>query len=289
MATGTTADFTVTRDKLIELGHKLIGVLEPGDALDGEQLQDGVDLLGMIVRETDQAGRWRWTIGAASSVTLAANVFVYTSANGLPTNIAELISASYRDSQGLDTPVKLIHAEGYEAINNKTETGEPQSVYLDENIVLASKTLRVWPMVNSVNAQSVVTGTDANPYKCVRAHVASAENRPVTGANYLLFWEAGGSGPVAWASGASYYAPQQIRLLFRRPIFDFDTASDTGDFPIQCPRMLLYKLAFDLGDLYGIPVEERNLMIGKSRGAYDDIFPSFKAKSTDIHNKVRFY
>lgn len=94
---------------------------------------------------------------------------------------------------------------------------------------------------------------------------------------------------MAWASGANYAAPQQIRLLYRRPIFDFDTASDTPDFPIQCPRMLLYKLAFDLGDIYGIPIEERNLMIGKSKGAYDDIFPSFKAKSTDIHHKTKYY
>lgn len=289
MATGTTADFTVTRDKLIELAHKLIGVLRPSQPLDPEQLQDGVQLLGLIVRETDQSGRWRWTISAASSITLVANTFVYTSANGLPTNIAELISASYRDTQGLDTTIKLLHAEGYEALSNKTETGEPRAVYLDEHIVLASRTLRAWPMLNSVNPQSVVTGTDANPYRCIRAHAGAAENRPITGANYLLFWEAGGSSPSAWVSGTNYAAPQQIRLLFRRPIFDFDTAADTPDFPMQCPRMLLYKLAFDLGDLNGISVEERNLMIGKARGAYDDIFPSFKAKSTDIYNKVRFY
>jgi hypothetical protein len=290
MPVGTTTDFTLTRDQLITLAHKIIGVLPPGQVLSGDELQDGIQLLNLLVRETDQSGHWRWTIGAAATVPLVANTFLYSSSNGLPTNIAELLDGcSYRNADAQDVRLELLQAEGYERISDKIQIGDPCAIYLTEHRDLASRTLYVWPTLNSVNTQSVVTGTDSNAYRCIRSHTASSDNRPITGANYLLYWEAGGTGPTAWASATSYTAPQLLRLLYRRPLFDFDTASDTPDFPQQWPRLLLYKLAFDLGDLYGIPLAERQLMVQKAKGAYDDIFPSVKAKSTDWHGKARFF
>lgn len=289
MAVGSTADFTLTRDELIELGYKMIGVLQPGDTLDGELLEDGKKVLGLVVRETDHSGRWRWTIDVASTLTLVANTFVYNSANGLPTNMADLVKVSYRDGQANDLPVKILKAEGYEAIERKIETGDPKFVYLTDNIVLASRELYVNPMLSSVNTQSVVTGTDANTYKCIQNHVADSTNRPITGANWRLFWELGGSGPSAWATSTSYTAPQLLRLLFRRPIYDFDSASDTPDFPTSWPRMMVYKFTFDLADYWGISKEECEKYIAKAKGAYDDLFVSNKAKSNNLHNKASYF
>lgn len=289
MAPGTTSDFTLTRDQLIEMGYKLIGVLEPGNVLEGELLEEGKKVLGLVVRETDQVGRWRWTIDVASSVTLVANTFRYTSANGLPTNIADLISASYRDAQAEDHEVKILKAEGYEAIQTKIQTGDPEAVYLTDHIALASRELYVWPMLNAVNTQSVVTGTDAAAYKCIRSHTGESTSRPVTGANYKLYWEAGGSGPSAWAADTAYVAPQQLRLLFRRPVFDFDNANDTPDFPISWPRMMVYRFASDLADHWGVSETKGAFFAQKAKGAYDDLFVSNQAKSKNIHNKAKFF
>jgi hypothetical protein len=289
MAVGTTADFTLTRDQLIELGYKLIGVLPPGDTLDGELLEDAKKVLGLVVRETDSSGNWRWTIDVASTLTLVANTFRYTSSNGLPTNMADLVKVMYRDSQASDHPVKILKAEGYEAVERKIQTGDPEAVYLTDNIVLASRELYVVPMLSAVNTQSVVTGSDANPYKCIQSHVASTDNQPVTGANWRLYWESGGTSPSTWATGTAYTAPQLLRLLYRRPIYDFDTASDTPDFPISWPRLMVYKFAYDLADYWGIPQERADRMIQKAKGAYDDLFVSARAKSTDLHHKASYF
>ncbi len=289
MATGSTSDFTLTRDELIELGYKLIGVLQPGDSLDGELLEDAKKVLGLVVRETDAAGRWRWTIDVASTLTLVANTFRYTSSNGLPTNIADLVKVMYRDGQANDHPVEILRAEGYEAIQRKIQSGDPEGVYLTDNIVLASRELYVVPMLSSVNTQSVVTGTDASTYKCIQSHVADSTNKPVTGANWRLYWELGGSGPSAWAEDTSYTAPQLLRLLFRRPLYDFDSASDTPDFPISWPRLMVYKFAYDLADYWGIPADKADRMIKKAQGAYDDLFVSAKAKSTNLHHKAEYF
>lgn len=289
MPPGTTANFTITRNKLIELAHKMIGVLEPGQVLDGEQIQDGIDTLGMIVRETDASGKWLWTIDASSPLTIAAATHRYSASNGLPTNITELVSAKYRNALGQDGDLKILKAEQYEAIAEKMRTDIPQAVYLTEHRDLASRVLFLYPTLATVTTGSVVTGTDAVVYKCVYPHVAAAVTQPITGANYSMAWAVGGSGPSTWTSGTSYTCAEQVRLTFRRPLFDFDTAADTPDFPLEWPRTIVYKLAFDLGDLYGIPLEERRHMIQKAKGAFDDIFVNVKAKSKDIHNKASYF
>jgi hypothetical protein len=94
-------------------------------------------------------------------------------------------------------------------------------------------------------------------------------------------------------SGTAYTAPDQLRITYRRPIYDFTQSSDTPDFPMQWPRLILFRLADDLGDLYGIPMEERNRMIQKAKASFTDIFAGggagAKVKSGKPHNKVRYF
>lgn len=289
-STGQTVDFTLTRDQLIALAHKVIGVLEPGQVLDGEQLQDGIDLLGLIVRETDAAGKHRWTVQEATQLPLKTRTFYYDSNSSLPTMISDLLSASFRTgSTGRDVTLKILKAEEYETITDKMQYGTPQGVYLTEQIDLSLRGLYIWPLPTDVGTQSVVTGTDGQTYRCIRSHEADSTNQPVSGANWRLVWELGGSSPAAWASGTDYVAPMQIRLLYRRPIYDFLAADSQPDFPRPWPRHLLYKLAFDLGDLYGIPMDERNLMINKAKGAYEDLFPSAQVKGQNLRPRVRYF
>jgi hypothetical protein len=286
---GQTFDATITRDRLIEMAHNAIGVLEPGQSLDAEQLQDGIDLLGLIVRETDAAGKWLWTIEAATHLTLAASTFRYDANNGLATNIAELLTVFYRDAQGKDSQVTPITSEQYESLSDKMAPGVPTLAYLTEHRDLAHRELFLDPMVSAVTTGAQVLGDDNNSYKCIYPHLASLTNRPVTGANARMVWELGGLIPSTWISGASYVSTEQLRMTYRRPIFDFDKADDIPDFPISWPRTILYKLAFDLGDIYGIPIDERKVMVDKAKGAFSDVFPSTRAKSKNIHSKVKFF
>lgn len=283
-ANSTSTYLTITRDKFIELAHKIIGVLEPSQVLDGEQLQDGIDLLSLQVREVDQSGRWRWTIDEAQHVPITSNTYVYNMDRGLPGNIAELLTATYRDSNGTDSPLKILRAEGYEEISNKIRQGNPNAVYLTDTTDLSLRTLYTYPSPGTVSTQSLIAG----PYRCIRSHTADASSEPITGKNWRVFWENGGEGTTSWASGTQYTAPPMIRLLYRRPITDFANADSTPDFPMQWPRLLLYELAFDLADIYSIPLDERTYLIEKAKGAKDNIFPSTKTKTTNIHNKVRY-
>jgi hypothetical protein len=202
----------------------------------------------------------------------------------------DIVTAVYRAPDGTDTPLDIYTAADWASINNKFEVGDPSLVFLEPNKLLASKILYVWPARQSVNTQTVITGTDALAYRCVRSHTAAADNRPITGANYLLYWELGGSGPAAWASGSSYVAPQQIRFTYKRPLFDFDLATDNPDFPSACDMYLVYRLAAVLSDDYGLAIEERQRLEGKAKAEYDTVYTGVQVpKATSQYNRARYY
>jgi hypothetical protein len=286
----STADFTLTRDQLITAAFETAKIKAEDEALSPEQLNIGIIRLGLIVREVDQSGKWVWTIQEAKHLSLAAGVAVYDANNGLPQNISELVSVVYRSANGCDSPpLKILAAESYEDIRNKLETGEPQAVYLTNDINLAQRRLYAWPHLETITAQSKVTGTDTYIYKCIAPHTSSETNKPILGANWRMVWELSSGSTSVWASGSAYTAAESLRMVIKRPIFDFDQAGNTPDFPIQFPRLLMYRLASDLGDVYGIPQEQKDTIMGKIKGSFSDIFASTRPKTNNIHNKATFF
>ena len=289
--TTRTTNFSLTRTQLIEKAYRVIGILEPGQAMDAEMLEEGESSLNLIVRETDVSGKWRWTVESSFHLPLSANVSVYTVQSGeLPDNIVELITVKYRNAAGLDYPIEIITAERYETIALKTEAGIPLCVYLTEHINLEDRSLYIWKTPSEVQTQSEVEDANVN-YRCIRPHTSSLLTRPGVGANWTMYWEVGGGNGSAWSQNIDYVSTDQLRITHRRPLLDFNHAEDRPDFPVQWPRMILYKLAFDLGDIWSIPLPERELMIQKAKAAYKDIFPSVKNKSSNgsRHNKAKYF
>ncbi|MDD5501463.1 MAG: hypothetical protein PHH57_07300, partial [Candidatus Omnitrophica bacterium] len=52
----------------------------------------------------------------------------------------------------------------------------------------------------------IVTGTDGLDYRCIRYHLSSSDNRPITGASYATYWQtpAVTTRGVAWQNSTSY-------------------------------------------------------------------------------------
>ena len=290
MSIGTTFDSNLTRNGLVQRAYRDIGVLEQGESLDSNLLSDGVDSLNLIIREMDAQGKHLTAVGATpSTVTLKANTWSYTSSNGLPTNILALTKVTYRNPAAEDLPVTILQHQEFEEIQSKLSSGDPTHVFLSDHITIGSKTLLVYPSLSSVNTQSVVTGTDAAAYKCIRSHTSDSDNKPITGSQYLLYWESGGSGPVAWATATAYVAPQLLRLWFRKPLFDFDVAGDNPDLPLFYTRYLLYKLEEELGMAHGLSPTELAWLERKRKEAYETIFPGLIPSTTGYHNKAKYY
>lgn len=288
MAVGTTFDHSITRDELIALAYRKVGALPEGQPLSGTMHQDGLMELGLLVRELSDDEIYLHA-QETNTLTLQANVFQYTIANGLPARISQLDTVKYRSPSGLDLPVEILSRSQYEAISNKFLTGEPCSVFLSDEVQVSARTLSIWPAPSTVTAQSVVTGTDAGPYRCIRSHAGDSLSRPITGANWRLFWESGGSGPATWVSGTAYTAPALLRISSLRPLFDFDAATDNPDLPASQASALLYILMSRLGVGYlTLPELERHEATGYS--ALARVFRRTMVKrTTKLHNNALYF
>ncbi len=286
---GRTADSHLTRNELIELAYEDIKVKAEGEPLSADLLLTGIKKLNLIMREYDLAGKHLWAISQTpTTIPLVANTFVYTSANGLPTNILSIVEASYGNGSGSDTPLEILTTEQYERIGNKAEIGDPRFLFLTENTALASKTLYVSPTLSSVNTQSVVNGTNAVIKRCIRSHTADSTNRPITGANHLLYWEDGGSSPGTWTTGTSYTAPQLVRLWFKRPLYDFDAADDNPDMPQGWAHWLQQELAIRLSPGHNVTAEKIQIMRSLRNESYERVFRSVQPQTTKTKNLVEY-
>jgi len=294
MAVGTTSNYNLTRDELIREAYEEIGVLRPEDAtaMSSPLQQAGIKRLNLIIREMDgklvDRNKSLWAL-SEDYLILVAGQPVYSTSAGLASGIMDLVSVTYRNTSGDDTPLDIITTEQYEALTNKNDVGDPQKVYLKKHATLSSQTLYVWPVKSSVTAGSVATGSDANDYTCIQTHSSLAITKPITGDSYTQFWKLTGSGGSAWATGTDYTNGELLRYVYKRPLLDFDTASDNPDMPQEWTRYLKFRLAYDLSGGYGIGIDERQELKGQYREAESMIFPATQSRTTDDYNKSEYF
>lgn len=288
MPIGSTHDSNLTRDQLITQAYKMIGVLEEGETLSAALQSDAILSLNMILRHLSDQDVYLHAL-STSALTLIANTWVYTSSNGLPTTIQRLVAVVYRDSSAMDWPVDILSREQYEALPDKLAIGDPAHAFLSDDLTIAARTLRIHPTLSSVNTQSVVTGTDSNAYKCIKSHTADSTNRPITGANYLQYWDAGGSSPAAWSSGTAYLAPQLLRLTSERPLYDFDAATDNPEIPSSHTLFLKYRLAGDLAPNFNLSVDRIKFLHDLADVWFFKTFKKSMQKHTTARPVVRYF
>jgi len=289
MSTGSTFDHTISRDQLIALAFKECHALEHGGVVDAVMQDDGVMALGLLVRELSDQDVYIHA-QQTDSLALVANQSVYTSTDSLPTDLGTLLKVVYRDGQHADHNVTILDRLQYESTAQKVAVGDPAAVFLTDELTLSSRTLYVIGVPSSIDTQSVVTGTDASVYRCIKQHTADSTNCPVTGANWRLYWELGGSGPAVWATDTAYTAPQLLRLTSERPLYDFDAAGDNPDLPASHANYLKYLLAARLGGPYGLTSSEIAWCEGMADKIYSKTFrKAMRKKTTSIHGKARYF
>ena len=292
MAVGTTADFGFKRNQIIAAAFRKIRAYPPDGVLSQDKIDAAVKALNAALREEDLEGtgleRHLWALDE-KTIQLAAKRYVYGANEGLNASILDLIEIHYRDTSGDDSPVDIITAGQYERLIDKDETGDVKRVYLKEDRLLASQLFYIHPAPATVGTTSEVTGTDAQNYRCIMGHTSAAENRPITGASWRLYWEKGGSSGVAWVTGTAYTNGELVRYLFKRPLFDFDAPTDDPDFPKGWDNYLIWRLAWELSPDYEIPLDERVWLERTWRNKKEALFPSKKPKTTDFHNKACYF
>ncbi|MFQ5640834.1 MAG: hypothetical protein ACE5IR_22880 [bacterium] len=286
------SDFNLNRDDIISAAFRKLRVIGYGVGLSGNQVAQGSQALNLIIREEDLAGTgtsrdvWAESTG---TIILKSGGYIYSTSDGLKSDITEITRAVFRNTSGGDTPIDVISGEQYEEIEDKNETGDVCKIYLKRESLPANQTLYVWPVPTALGTTSEVIGSDSLNYSAIMGHTAASINQPITGGSYKLYWEQQGSSGGAWASGTSYTSGASIHYTYKRLLLDFDLNTDKPDMRQGMNRYLILRLAYDLSPEYGMSMDERLWLKSEYTDIKRKLFSSTQSNSQDFHNKGVFF
>ena len=134
---------------IVEESYERIGI----SGVSGYQLKGARRSLNIMFQEWSNRGLHYWEV-ANNSITLVNNQSVYTmfrstadgtsSANAVY-GVDDILEASYRNSSNVDTPLTKISRSTYQALSNKTSTGQPTQYFVQRFIDKITVTLYLTP------------------------------------------------------------------------------------------------------------------------------------------------
>lgn len=210
--------YSITRDQIIALALRKLGVLEIGDTPDANAVADASMVLNLLIKQLNTEGLKLWK-NSEIIIPLTANKTVYTLGgsnsdlmyDSLAPTVAitdrplKAIQGFYRNNQAspaIDTPVMLVSKQEYNTLGSKFSTGTANTIFYD---------------VKQLNGLLYV---------------------------YLT--------PDAYS--ASNLA---LHVVCQMPLNDLTKATDTPDFPNEWMNCLMWNLADQLALEYGVPMNAR--------------------------------
>ena len=134
---------------IVEEAYERIGI----QGVSGYQLKGARRSLNIFFQEWANRGLHYWEI-ANNSITLVNNQSVYTmfrapsdgtSSATAVYGVDDILEASYRNAQSIDTPLTKINRSTYQALSNKSSTGSPSQYFVQRFIDKITVTLYLTP------------------------------------------------------------------------------------------------------------------------------------------------
>lgn len=119
-------NFTLTRNQIISRALYMVGALPMGEVPSGFQLNHGVEILNTMVNAWQADNTFLWT-QTAGTLTLSTT-YAYNSLGLNPPLLA--IDQAYLRISNDDSPLEIISWYDYQAISDKSSTGDPWKVAL---------------------------------------------------------------------------------------------------------------------------------------------------------------
>ena len=227
----TTFDKTFAIDEIIEEAYERIGL----QSVSGNQLRQARRSLNIMFQEWGNRGLHYWEV-ANNSITLVSGQAEYTmfrsTGDGTSSTTAvygvdDVLDAVYRNSSSVDSPLTKINRSTYQALSNKTSTGQPSQYFVQRFIDKVTITLYLTPgsseAGNTINYYYVKRIQDVGDYTNATDVPFRFVPCMVSGLTYYL---------------AQKYAPQLIQPMklvyedeFQRALSEDGSASSTHITP----------------------------------------------------------
>ena len=224
--------FTVTRDQIIQLALRKLGVLELGDTPDAATTANASLALNLFIKQCATEGLKIWKVQELV-IPMTANQYIYTLGGSssdtmydsfnLNTPITDkplkVIQGWYRNTTvtpPVDTPLQLLSKQEYNILGSKQSTGVANSVFYD--VKQNNGVLYVYLEPNSYVATNL-----------------------------------------------------EIHLVAQMPMNDLNRGQDVPDFPNEWMNTLVWNLADQLAIEYSVPGNHRQEIAARAKTYRDQL------------------
>jgi len=300
MALSGSYNYTRTRNQIVNLAYKHAGIRGPGETISSEDLNDGVELLELLIKSWQAEGIGLWLLKEAT-LFLEYQENKYT--------IGPTATSDHYTITPHNTEIATAASSGASTITVDDDDDITDGDYI--GIELDDGTLQ-WTTVNGTPAANVVTLTDTltddvavdnvvfnyttkgqRPLEITEARVRSHDNidTPLNVGSRSDYMEQSTKFTDGTVSEI-YYDPQltdgilytwprcsdvqeRIYMTVKYPIQDFDSAADaSADFPQEW----LMALSLNLG-----------VLLGMQHGVHDRIFKRLITMADYYKDKVNMF
>lgn len=281
MATSGSYDFGLTRDGLIGEAYRYVGATAIGEDPTDDELTDGGRTLNLMLKGWQTEGINLWL---EQKVTLYPGYGESVLLLGPTGDNATASSGAVKTEMAI-AGVALDATIEVDSISDMTN-GDYVGIELDDGTVQ-------WTTINGVPATATITLTTAltsaasinnhvytyttkiqRPLEIIEARRVTEDNREVpllsySRNEYMTLADKTSVGTIT----QFYYDPQLtnglfhvwptngdvqtiIRMTIKKPIMDFDTGTDNGEFPVEWTDAIVMNLAPRISIKMGLPVDK---------------------------------
>jgi hypothetical protein len=212
------SNYTITRDQVIALALRKLGVLEIGDTPDSDSIANANMSLNLLVKQFNTEGLKLWkvselivplisgqtsyTLGGSSSDLMYDTQAPTVAITDKPLKVIQGFYRNIQSTPPIDTPVMVVSKQEYNVLGSKFSTGTANTIFYDPKVT-----------------------------------------------NGLLY--------VYLTPDANAQTNLELHLVAQMPLNDLLNSSDIPDFPNEWMNCLVWNLADQLSLEYGVPMNTR--------------------------------
>ena len=240
--------YTVTRDQIITLALRKLGVLEIGSTPDPDTVSNAAMSLNLLIKQLSTDGHKLWKvseliiplIAGQTQYTLggSTSTLMYDALNptvAITDKPLKAIQGFYRNLQStpaIDTPVMLVSKQEYNVLGSKFSTGTANTIFYDPRKLNGVLYVYLTP---DLNAQTNL----------------------------------------------------ELHIIVQLPLDDLNTALDIPDFPNEWMNCLVWNLADQLSLEYGVPMNTRQ-EISQRAMSYKTLLSDWDVEASSTFFQVDF-
>ena len=240
--------YTVTRDQIITLALRKLGVLEIGSTPDPDTVSNAAMSLNLLIKQLSTDGLKLWKVSELIIPLIAGqtqyilggsiSTLMYDALNptvAITDKPLKAIQGFYRNLQStpaIDTPVMLVSKQEYNVLGSKFSTGTANTIFYDPRKLNGVLYVYLTP---DLNAQTNL----------------------------------------------------ELHIIVQLPLDDLNTALDIPDFPNEWMNCLVWNLADQLSLEYGVPMNTRQ-EISQRAMTYKTLLSDWDVEASSTFFQVDF-